>query len=106
MRAMMTDAARPALRPRALLAAASVVALELGAAAPQTPQPPQTPQAPKSSLEDVRQRDQELEAVRAEQRKAIDNEKKLRAEIDAIGEDRRKFNQSLIDTAASIRSIE
>src|SRR5262249_49739570 len=32
--------------------------------------------------------------------------KKLRAEIDAIGEDRRKFNQFLIDTAASIRSIE
>jgi murein hydrolase activator len=94
---MMTAAARSALRPRALFAAASVLVLAFGAATAQTPKP---------SLDEVRQRDQELEAVRAQQRKAIDSEKKLRAEIDAIGEDRRKLNQSLIDTAAGIRSAE
>src|SRR6266700_1305778 len=94
---MMTAAARPALRPRVLLAAVSVLALALGAAAAQSAKP---------TLDEVRQRDQELEAVRAQQRKAIDGEKKLRAEIDAIGEDRRKLNQSLIDTAAGIRTVE
>src|SRR5215216_6049193 len=40
----------------------------------------------------LRQRDQELDAGRFEQKRAIENEKKLRAEIDALGEDRRKFN--------------
>jgi len=54
----------------------------------------------------LRQRDQELETARAEQKKAIENEKKLRAEIDALGEDRRKFNQALIDGAAKVKDIE
>jgi len=60
--------------------------------------------APGSDL--LRQRDQDLEAARAEQKKAIENEKKLRAEIDALGEDRRKFNQALIDGAAKVKDIE
>ena len=54
----------------------------------------------------LRQRDQELEAARAEQKRAIETEKKLRAEIDALGEDRRKFNQALIDGAAKVKEIE
>lgn len=64
--------------------------------------------APKSpaSLDAIRQRDQELEAIRAEQKKAAENETKLRAEIDAIGEDRRKLTQTMIDTAARIRGNE
>jgi septal ring factor EnvC (AmiA/AmiB activator) len=62
--------------------------------------------AQKATLDDVRQRDQELDAVRAEQRKAAETEKQLGAEIDAIGEDRRKLNQALIDTAGRIRAIE
>ena len=33
-------------------------------------------------------------------------EKKLRAEIDTLGEDRRKFNQALIDGAAKVKDIE
>jgi septal ring factor EnvC (AmiA/AmiB activator) len=59
-----------------------------------------------ASLDTVHQRDQELEAVRVEQKKAIEAEKQLRSEIEAIGEDRRKLNQALIDTAAQIRSVE
>lgn len=54
----------------------------------------------------LRQRDQELEAARTEQKRAIENEKKLRAEIDALGEDRRKFNQALIDGAAKVKDTE
>ena len=54
----------------------------------------------------LRQRDQELDIARAEQKKAIENEKRLRAEIDSLGEDRRKFNQTLIDGATKVRTIE
>jgi septal ring factor EnvC (AmiA/AmiB activator) len=59
-----------------------------------------------SDLETLKQRDQELEALRAEQKKAIENEARLRREIDAIGDDRQKFNQQLIDTAARVRGVE
>jgi septal ring factor EnvC (AmiA/AmiB activator) len=51
-------------------------------------------------------RDRELEAARAEQKKAIEAEKKLQLEIEAIGEDRRRLNQQLIDTAARVRAVE
>lgn len=54
----------------------------------------------------LRQRDQELETARAAQKRAIENEKKMRAEIDALGEDRRRFNQALIDGAAKVKDIE
>jgi septal ring factor EnvC (AmiA/AmiB activator) len=54
----------------------------------------------------LKQRDKELEAVRAEQKKAAETEKKLRSEIDRLGEDRRKLNQTMIDTAANIRTVE
>jgi septal ring factor EnvC (AmiA/AmiB activator) len=59
-----------------------------------------------SALDALRQRDQELEAVRSEQKKAAETQAKLKAEIDAIGADRRKFNQALIDTAARLRAAE
>jgi septal ring factor EnvC (AmiA/AmiB activator) len=94
----MTAAVSNSVGPRTLFAAgtAFAFALTMGAASAQQ----------KPTLDEVRQHDQELEAVRAEQKKAIDNQKKLRGEIDAISEDRRKLNQSLIDTATSIRSVE
>ena len=59
-----------------------------------------------SALDALRQRDQELEAIRAEQKKAAEIQAKLREEIEAIGEDRRKLNQALIDGAARLRDIE
>lgn len=58
------------------------------------------------SIDTVRQRDEELEAIRAEQKKAIAAERQLKSEIEAIGEDRRRLNQTLINTAARIRTIE
>jgi septal ring factor EnvC (AmiA/AmiB activator) len=58
------------------------------------------------ALDALKQHDQELEAARAEQLKAADTEKKLRQEIDSIGDDRRKLTQSLIDTAARVRLVE
>ena len=93
----MTTAICHSAGPRKLFAmvAACALALPIGAASAQKP-----------TLDDVRQRDQELDAVRAEQRKALESQKALRDEINAIGEDRRKLNQALIDTAAGIRSVE
>ena len=51
-------------------------------------------------------REEELEKVRAEQKRANDAAARFKAELDAIGEDRRKLNQALIDSAANIRSVE
>src|SRR5882724_5730149 len=57
-------------------------------------------------LDALRKRDQELEAIRAEQKKAAETAAKLKSEIDLIGEDRRKLNQALIDAAARLRADE
>ena len=59
-----------------------------------------------SALDALKQRDQELEAVRAEQKKAAETQAKLQEEIDAIGEDRRKLNTALIEGAARLRDTE
>src|SRR5437870_1380406 len=55
---------------------------------------------------DVRkaQRQQDLEAVQEDQRRAAEAEARLKAEIAAISEDRRTLNQALIETAARIRA--
>jgi murein hydrolase activator len=85
-----------------LLPSAAALMLAAGAAFAQSGNSPRD--AAGSDL--LRQRDQELDAARSEQKRAIENEKKLRAEIDALGEDRRKFNQALIDGAAKVKDIE
>jgi septal ring factor EnvC (AmiA/AmiB activator) len=59
-----------------------------------------------SSLDALRQREEELEAVRQEQKQATEIQDKLNAEIAAIGEDRKKLNQALIDSAARLRETE
>jgi septal ring factor EnvC (AmiA/AmiB activator) len=51
-------------------------------------------------------RQEELEKVQAEQKKAADVAARLKAELDAIGEDRRKLSQLLIGTAANLRTVE
>jgi murein hydrolase activator len=62
---------------------------------------------PKSpDLETLKQRDQELDALRSDQKKTVESARKLEDELDAIGEDRRKLNQTLIDTAGRIRVVE
>jgi murein hydrolase activator len=58
------------------------------------------------TVDALKLRDQQLDTVREEQRKSAETEKKLRQEIDSIGDDRRKLNQSLIDTATRVRTIE
>jgi len=59
-----------------------------------------------STLDKLRQHDKELEAVRLQQRQAIDTEARLKREIGSIGDDRRKLNQTLIDAASRLRTSE
>ena len=54
----------------------------------------------------ARQRDQELDSVRAEQRRSQEAEQRLATENDAIAQERRKLNQSVIEAATRIRSTE
>jgi murein hydrolase activator len=72
-----------------------------GQVATATPTPATTP-----SPDAIKQREQELEATRAEQKSAAEAQEKLKADITAIGEDRAKFNQQLIDIAAQVRGVE
>jgi murein hydrolase activator len=65
-----------------------------------------TPQATAASPDDIKQRAQELEATRAQQKSAAELQQKLQADIAAIGQDRSKLNQQLIDIAAQVRGIE
>ncbi len=58
------------------------------------------------ALDALKQRDQELTALRVEQRRALENEAKLRRDIESIGDDRRKLNAQLIESAARVRAIE
>ncbi len=51
-------------------------------------------------------RQEELEKVEADQKRAGDLAAKFKAELEAIGEDRRRLNQLLIGSAASIRAVE
>jgi septal ring factor EnvC (AmiA/AmiB activator) len=79
-----------------------------GASAPhayaQVAAPMQQAAAPPTDL--IKQREQELEAARVQQKAAADLQEKLKAEIAAIGQDRSKLNQQLIDIAARVRGIE
>ena len=51
-------------------------------------------------------RQQELDALQAEQRKAADAEAVLKSEIATLGEDRRKLNEALLTTAGRLRLAE
>ena len=57
-------------------------------------------------LDTLKQRDQDLKAVRNAQSKAAETEAALKREIEQLGADRRKLNQDLIDTAGRIRGVE
>lgn len=54
----------------------------------------------------LKAREQELAAIRAEQKQAAETEARLRAEIETFGSDRRKLNTDLIGTAARLREVE
>jgi septal ring factor EnvC (AmiA/AmiB activator) len=75
----------------------SPVSAQLAATAPQTTT---------ASPDAIKQREQELEAARAQQRSAAEAQQKLKAEIAAIGQDRSKLNAQLIEIAGQVRGIE
>ncbi|MFZ0835942.1 MAG: peptidoglycan DD-metalloendopeptidase family protein [Xanthobacteraceae bacterium] len=54
----------------------------------------------------MKQRTQELEALRDQQKKAAETTERLQREVEAIGEDRRKLSASLIETAGRVRMVE
>jgi septal ring factor EnvC (AmiA/AmiB activator) len=64
------------------------------------------PQAAAPSSDVIKQREQELEAARAQQKSAAELQERLKADIAAIGQDRSKLNQQLIDIAARVRGVE
>src|SRR5262245_55366641 len=89
---------------RLVRAALGVAALLVGTPAifAQAPQNDVTvaPEAAKGA------REEELAKLQAEQKKSAEFAAKLKSEIEAIGEDRRKLTQSLLDSAAKIRAVE
>src|SRR5882724_1249803 len=100
------DAASHRRRPLALLSAGLLTLTSL-AVAPATAQVAvPSPQAAAVSPDIIRQREQELEAAREQQRKGAELQQKLKADIAAIGQDRSKLNQQLIDIAAGVRTVE
>ena len=101
--------------PRLVLGSALALALPLGAnlaafaqsTGNQVPLQPALPSAPAPSTDDaIRQHDQELDAVRNQQRRSADSQAKLRLQIEALSEDRRALNQELIQSAAEVRAVE
>src|SRR4029450_3699245 len=91
-----------------VLAMVGILPLGLIAASAQAPRAPsQAPtEAAPPSLDTLKERDQELERLRTEQRRTLENEAKLKREIESIGDDRRKFNQQIIDTASRVVAVE
>ena len=78
-------------------------AVSVSSASAQTTTPAQnTPASPDA----IKQREQELEAARAQQKNAAEAQARLKAEIAAIGQDRSKLNQQLIDIAGQVRTAE
>ena len=76
-------------------------------APPAAAAPPAVPVAPaQSNVDALKQHDQELDAVRAQERASAESQAKLRREIESIGDDRRALNQQLIDTAGRVRDVE
>ena len=100
-----------ALRGDALsFARAWVILLSAGFASAAMPASAQVadapPQAATASADAIRQREQELEATRAQQKSSAELQAQLKAEVAAIGQDRSKLNAQLIDVAAQVQAVE
>ncbi|MFZ0149760.1 MAG: peptidoglycan DD-metalloendopeptidase family protein [Xanthobacteraceae bacterium] len=98
--------------PRLVLGSALAFLLPIGmqlalnsSAGAQAPQQPAADHAP-NPADALKQRDQELDAALARARNSAEAQAKLRSEIEALGQDRRKFNAQLIDTATRVRDVE
>src|SRR5215467_3750157 len=103
---MQAASRSPVVLRSLMLAVAGVLPLGLLAASAQAPPTPPQAETPPANLDTLKARDQELEALRAEQRRTLENEARLKREIESIGDDRRKFNQQIIDTASRVVSVE
>jgi septal ring factor EnvC (AmiA/AmiB activator) len=89
------------------LAVMSVLPAAAQTAAAPAPAATMPQQAAATGAPDViQQRAQELEAARQQQKNAAELQAKLKADIAALGQDRSKFNQQLIDIAAQVRGVE
>jgi murein hydrolase activator len=87
-----------------VLLSAGFASLSLSPAAAQVAA--STPQTTAAPADAIKQREQELEAARTQQKSAAEAQEKLKSEIAAVGQDRSKLNQQLIDIAAQVRSVE
>jgi septal ring factor EnvC (AmiA/AmiB activator) len=95
--------------PLAFAMPLSVALLSAGfiaSAVAQTATPEQQAAAATASPEAIKQREQELEAAREQQKKAAELQEKLKADMAAMGQDRSKLNQQLIDIAGQVRGVE
>jgi len=72
----------------------------------QRAQPAQQARPNAANLDELKRRDDELKALRDAQQKSAENEAALKREIEEIGADRRKLNETLIGTAARVRDVE
>ena len=73
------------------------------AQAPATQAPQKSGTAP---VDIIRQHEQELQAAKAQQIRANELQASLKAEIAAIGQDRSRLTQEIIDIAARVRGVE
>jgi hypothetical protein len=61
---------------------------------------------PAPGTDDIKQREQELDSLRAEQQQATEVERKLAEENEMLAEDRRKLTAALVEGATRIRADE
>src|SRR3954471_13810253 len=87
----------------ALLAGLSLFAPSFALAQKATAQ--QTQPDP-GKLGELKQHEDELKALRDAEQKSIESEASIKREIEAIGADRRKLNETVIATAARVRDVE
>jgi septal ring factor EnvC (AmiA/AmiB activator) len=83
----------------------SLLLLATAVASPSYAQTP-APSQQAAPVDVIRQREQELEAARAQQKSAAELQEKLKADIAALGQDRSKLTQQVIDIAARVRGVE
>lgn len=97
-----------ALPPATRLCILALLAVALPAgpvrAQAQSAAPPANASSPGADA--IKQRTEELEAMRARQKAADEAAQKLKAEIAALGQDRARLNQQLIEIAAKVRGFE
>lgn len=103
----LLQSAGPAPRPHAPQSLAPSLAPSSAppagaAAAPKAAPPAADPKAAAA----LRQRDQELDAIRNRQRQSADSQARLKLQIGALGEDRRALTAQLITSAARVRDVE